>query len=68
MALQQRNYDGDLQMFIDTPREPDLAHLTFLRWLVERRRLEHGPAGAPAGDFAVWSAVSDRSAVDRRAA
>jgi len=68
MALQQRNYDGDLQMFVDPPREPDMARLTFLRWLVERRRLEHGPAGAPCGDLAVWSAGSDLSADDRKAA
>src|SRR5262249_15807635 len=38
MALQQRKYDGDLQMFVDPPREPDMARLTFLRWLVERKR------------------------------
>ena len=52
MALQQRKYDGDLQMFVDPPREPDMQRLTFLRWLVERRDIEHGPAGASCGDFA----------------
>ena len=68
MAIQRNTYDGDLQMFIDAPREPDMARLTFLRWLVERRRLEHEPAGAPAGDFAVWSAVSTQHKYDREAA
>ena len=29
-------YDSALQMFVEEPREPDLARLTFLRWLVER--------------------------------
>jgi hypothetical protein len=68
MDLRHRGYDADLQMFIETSRDPDRARLTFLRWLVDRRRLEHGPAGAPAGDFAVWSVGSDLSADDREAA
>jgi hypothetical protein len=68
MALQERKYDGDLQMFVDPPREPDLARLTFLRWLVERRRLEHGPAGAPCGDFALWPGLSGERSGDRKAA
>ena len=68
MALQQRAYDGDLQMFVDPPREPDMARLTFLRWLVERRRLEHGPAGAPCGDFALRPRLFGESTGDRRAA
>ena len=46
MALRHSDYGGDLQMFVDSPREPDMARLTFLRWLVDRRRLERGPAGA----------------------
>ena len=68
MALQPRKYDGDLQMFVDPPREPDMARLTFLRWLVERRQIEHGPAGAPCGDFALWPSVSTRSTDKRQAA
>jgi hypothetical protein len=68
MALQQRTYDGDLQMFVDPPREPDLARLTFLRWLVERRRLEHGPAGRPDSEVAARSAGRGLSTDDRRAA
>jgi hypothetical protein len=68
MALQQRKYDGDLQMFVDPPREPDMARLTFLRWLVERRRLEHGPAGPPVGALALGSSVFIRSMDARQAA
>ena len=42
-------YDGDLQMFRDTTREFNLAHLQFLRWLAEQGRLEHKPMGPPSG-------------------
>jgi hypothetical protein len=45
-----RQYDGDLQMFVQRPREIDLAHLLFLRWLAERDRLEHPVAGPPRAD------------------
>ena len=45
-------YDSELQMFADQPREVDLAHLRFLRWLGERGRLEHATAGPPAGLYA----------------
>ena len=68
MAIRKSNYDGDLQMFVDPPREPDMARLTFLRWLVERRQLEHGPAGAPSGDFAIGPRLSGESSRDRLAA
>jgi hypothetical protein len=68
MALRTSTYDGDLQMFVDSPREPDMARLAFLRWLVERRRLEHGPAGAPCGDFAIGPRLSGESTRDRMAA
>ena len=68
MALQQRKYDDDLQMFVDPPREPDMARLTFLRWLVERRQLEHGPAGAPCGVLAIGPHLSDERIRVRRAA
>ena len=68
MAIRKSNYDGDLQMFVDPPREPDMARLTFLRWLVERRRLEHGPAGPPCGDFASGPRLLGESPRDRLAA
>ena len=45
-------YDSDLQMFVEQPREPDLAQLRFLRWLSERDLLEHGSLGAPTGQYA----------------
>jgi hypothetical protein len=61
-------YDSALQMFVEEPREPDLARLTFLRWLVERGRLDHGPAGAPSGELAALAAGADRSADQLRAA
>ena len=61
-------YDSALQMFVEPPREPDLARLTFLRWLVERGRLDHGPAGAPSGEVAALAAGADRSADQLRAA
>ena len=40
-------YDGCLQMFVHEPRDADLQHLRFLRWLVEHRDLEHGDTGRP---------------------
>ncbi len=49
MPTRSIRYDTDLQMYVEPPREPDLAHLRFLRWLCEHGRLEHRSAGAPAG-------------------
>jgi hypothetical protein len=43
-------YDGDLQMFVEEPRELNQDHLRFLRWLVEHRQLEHPVAGPPPDD------------------
>jgi hypothetical protein len=68
MALRHSKYDGDLQMFVEPSREPDLTRLTFLRWLVERRRLEHGPAGAPCGDLATSSGHSVLGTAELKAA
>ena len=45
-------YDGELQMFCEPVREPDLARLRFLRWLVEHGELEHAVFGRPAGECA----------------
>lgn len=45
----QHRYDGDLQMFVQTLREPDTDRLRFLRWLAERGRLEHDVAGPACG-------------------
>ena len=49
---QTRSFDGELQMFREAPRPVNLAHLQFMRWLVEQGRLEHPPAGASSGDLA----------------
>ena len=45
-------YDGELQMFCDTAREPNRAALQFIRWMVEQGRLEHDAAGPPTGEYA----------------
>jgi hypothetical protein len=42
-------YDGDLEMFCEAPKAINVAHLRFLRWLIEHGRLEHLPAGPPSG-------------------
>ncbi len=47
------SYDSDLAMFREAPKPVSLAYLRFLRWLIEQGRLEHAPAGPPAGAFAV---------------
>ena len=68
MDLRNCRYDPDLEMFVEPPREPDLARLTFLRWLIDRGRLDHGPAGAPAGELAGLAVGAGRCAVVLRAA
>ena len=52
MSNDLENYDGDLEMFREPPKHVDVARLRFLRWLADRGRLEHPPAGAPSGAFA----------------
>jgi hypothetical protein len=52
MALLRSRYDPELQMFVDQPREPDLARLRFMRWLGEHGRLEHETAGRADGEYA----------------
>ena len=52
-------YDSALQMFVEEPREPDMNRLTFLRWLVENDRLEHGVTGPASGEFVVLKAQAD---------
>lgn len=47
------NYDSSTQMYVSEPREPDLAQLRWLRWLVEHGHLEHEtPAGPSSGEYA----------------
>lgn len=60
MSVRNR-YDGDLQMFVEDEREPDMRCLRFLRWLVEHRQLEHQIAGPSSGDLSVshWDITPD---------
>ena len=51
MEAGSSQYDAELQMFTDEPREPDLVRLRFLRWLAEHGRLEHEAAGDPSGAY-----------------
>jgi hypothetical protein len=44
-------YDGTLQMFVEEPRDADVARLGFIRWLAEHGKLEHAPAGPAVGEF-----------------
>lgn len=50
-------YDPSLQMFLEKAREPDLAHLRFLRWLAEQGLLEHPVYGPPAGQLVELAAA-----------
>ncbi len=53
-------YDGTLQMFVEEPRDVDMARLAFVRWLVEHGRLEHRNAGPASGEFAKLVAFEPR--------
>jgi hypothetical protein len=44
-------FDGDLQMFRERPKPVNLAHLRFLRWLIEHGRLDDLPAQPPGGEL-----------------
>jgi hypothetical protein len=45
-------FDTSLQMFVDEPREPDMARLRFLRWLAECGRLESSAISKSTGEYA----------------
>lgn len=45
-----KSFDGDLQMFCEASKPVNMAHLRFLRWLVEHGRLEHLPARPSASE------------------
>ena len=51
-------YDGDLQMFVQSKREPNREVLIFLRWLAENDRLEHSIAGPSSGEYAAEPSVA----------
>ena len=61
------DYDGEVQMFVEKPREMDLAHLRFLRWLAERGGLEHVPVGRSYGAYALAYGERARSDAVQRA-
>jgi hypothetical protein len=61
------NFDRDLQMFREPPRQVNLAHLQFLRWLVEQGRLEGPPHSQPSGEFA-HAGLGDFPSARRRVA
>ncbi len=46
------NYDAALHMYREGQKVVRLNHALFLRWLAERGRLEHFPAGPPDGHVA----------------
>jgi len=50
--MDPKSFDGDLQMFCEASKPVNIAHLRFLRWLVEHGRLEHLPANPSAGELA----------------
>lgn len=52
-------YDSALQMFVEEPREIDVRRLTFMRWLVENNRLEHGVVGPASGELVVVAAQDE---------
>ena len=60
------DYDSEVQMFVERPREIDLAHLCFLRWLADRGYLEHAPAGRSYGVYARDAAVPAQTDQVRR--
>ena len=51
------HYDGNLEMFCETPRAINISHVRFLRCLIEQGRLEHPPAGPPSGELAPMPAA-----------
>jgi hypothetical protein len=52
-----QGYDPSLQMFRETAREPDLAHLRFLRWLAEQGLLGQAVYGPPSGQLVELAAA-----------
>lgn len=54
------NYDAALQQFREQPKAIRLPHIQFLRYLADRGRLEHYPAGPPSGHVAALVADRER--------
>lgn len=56
--VKPKGFDSDLQMFIEPEKDVKPERLRFMRWLVEKDRLEHGVFGVPSGEF---ESLSDES-------
>ena len=52
MIVRYGKYDSALCMYVNEPREPDMARLRFLRWLAEGGWLEHEALSKPTGQYA----------------
>ena len=59
MKLGTSQYDAELQMFTDKPREANLDQLRFMRWLAEHGRLEHRMEGDSVGPFALEALIME---------
>lgn len=53
MIVRYGKYDALLHQFVnETPLEPDMKQLRFLRWLAEGGHLEHEAISKPTGQYA----------------
>lgn len=64
MAKELGRYDTELQMFVESPRDPDLKRLIFFRRLAEKGVLEHKTAGLPVGDAAARALLTYMTPVE----
>lgn len=53
-------YDAVLHQFREPQKVVRLTHVKFMRWLADRGRLEHYPAGPPSGHVAALVAERER--------
>src|SRR3954452_22019654 len=51
-GMDRRSFDGDRQRFWERPQRVSSAQLLFIRWPVERGRLQHPSANIPGGALA----------------
>jgi hypothetical protein len=61
-SFKKLTYDDDLHMYRQPPQSPNLNRLAYLRWLVERGRLDHPVAGPPSGPLAGPESPGDQTA------
>lgn len=55
-------FDSEMQMYRTAPPPVSLAHLQFLRWLVDHGRLDGPAQGRPSGEFAEATRATPRPA------